>query len=66
MAPMSKSLDAGVYGFESPSAEKKEEKRKEKRREGEIYQYGVDEAVEYRALLCVKIIDITDKVTGIT
>ena len=28
MAPMSKSLDAGVYGFESPSAEKKEEKAK--------------------------------------
>ena len=62
MAPMSKSLDAGVYGFESPSAEKKEEKR----REGEICQYGVGEAVEYRALLCIKIIDITDKVTGIT
>ena len=38
MAPMSKSLDAGVYGFESPSAEKKEEKRREeKRREGEKY-----------------------------
>ena len=30
VAPMSKSLDAGVYGLESPSAEKREEKRKGK------------------------------------